>query len=103
MTFLSTSANGKAPVTSASPPVLTSGKISDATARTCMRRLQVELVDHGLRDQADALLGEAEALGVEYRILADDQPLRNVHAVIDDDALQARLAGDDAVGQHHHL
>src|SRR5215475_7683766 len=96
---LSTRASGSAPVTSASPPVLTSGNISEATARTCMggrleprrrkrsrpRRsaswfehpisreplhtfrpdaLEVQPVDHRLRHQANALLGDAEALGV---------------------------------------
>ena len=37
--FSRASAGGSAPTTSARPPVLTSGKISDATARTCRRRI----------------------------------------------------------------
>ena len=77
------SAAGSAPTTSARPPVLTSGKTSEATART-VDHCGIELVDHGLGDQADAALGAAEALGVELRILADHQALGDVDAAVDD-------------------
>ena len=61
------SAPGSAPATSARPPVLTSGKSSEATERTRSRPHAAELVDHRLGDQADALVGAAEALRVELR------------------------------------
>ena len=94
---------GSAPATSASPPVLISGKISDATERTCIAVYSSSLSIIGLGDQADALLRAAEALGVELRILADDQAFRDLHAAVDHHVLQPRAAADIAVGQHHRL
>ena len=42
-----------------------------------------------MRDQADALVGAAEALCILFRILADDKAFGNVHAAVDD---HSRLA-----------
>ena len=62
------SAPGSAPATSARPPVLTSGKISEATDEDVASALiSRQPVDHRLGDQADALLGAAEALARRAR------------------------------------
>ena len=53
-----------------------SGKISDAIERT-LSGIKPELVDHRLRDQRDAVFGATEALGVEHRVLADDETVGN--------------------------
>src|SRR3954470_24896689 len=107
VTPLAASAIGNAPVTSASPPVLISGNISGVTDRTCMRLwypvLQLQLVDHVLRDQADALFRNPETLGVENRVFANHQPFRYPYTVVDDDALQLCVPADMNVGQHDDL
>ena len=75
LTFAPTgpSALGTAPITSASPPVLINGTHSDATNRTLTSALQI--VYHRLGDQAGAVLGPPEPLGVQIGILADHQSL----------------------------
>ncbi len=81
------SAGGSAPATSASPPVLTSGKDLGGDGEDFHHRAQpVSWSIIVLGDQADALVGAAEALGVEIRVLADDQTFRNDDAPVDDDA-----------------
>ena len=51
-------------------------------------------VDHLLGDQADTLLGAAEALCVERRVLSHHQPIRDADAAIHDDIEQPRAAPD---------
>src|SRR5689334_21843783 len=99
-----TSAAGRAPTTSASPPVLTSGNASDATARILViwrspLLLCDEAVDHGLGDQADAAVGAAEALAVELGVLADDQAFGDLDAAVDDYPLELGAARDIDIGQ----
>ena len=68
-----------------------------------MPRHRLESVDHRLGDQADALVGAAEARGVELRVLADHQPGGNAHAASMTTLLQPRAAADLDVGQHHRV
>ena len=55
-----------------------------------MRR--VELVDHRLGDQADAVLGAPEALGVELGSSPTTRPSGILHAAVDDDVASAARA-----------
>ena len=84
------SAAGKAPTTSASPPVLTSGKISEATERTFSSLIASSLSIIGWVIRHDAAFGAAEPLGVELRVLADHEALGNPHAAVDDHFAQSR-------------
>src|SRR5690606_4890008 len=93
------SAIGNAPATSARPPVLMSGNTSDATERIFMSWLELQLVDHRLSNEADAVLRAAEALGVEFRVLADDEALRNDDAAIDDDVPEIGMTADHHIRQ----
>ena len=79
------SAAGSAPTTSARPPVLTSGKTSEATERTFIVYARRSIIVWVIRQMP--LVGAPEALGVECRILADHETLRDEHAAIDDDLL----------------
>ena len=95
------SANGKAPATSARPPVLTSGKLGrNRRAPAFSARAPAEPVDHGLGDEADALRSSAEARGVGFGILADDEAFGDLHAAVDDDIV-SRARRRRHVGQHH--
>ncbi|CCC96390.1 protein of unknown function [Azospirillum baldaniorum] len=62
-----------------------------------------QAVDHVLGDQADAALAAVEALGVQLRVLADDQPLGDHHAAVDHHLGQAAVAADVDVRQDHGL
>ena len=97
------SAPGRAPATSARPPVLISGKISEAIERTAQRGHLAELVDHRLGDQGDAVFRAAEALGVELRVLADHEPVGDDDAGVDHRLAQPRRAADLRVGQDDRL
>src|SRR3954464_3694247 len=103
-------ASGNTPATSARPPVFTIGQISEVTDRTRKsviarhsypRRSPVEPVDHRLRNKTDAVGRHAEMFGVELWVLADDEPLGNLHAAIDHHILQPRAPRDGDVGHHH--
>ena len=53
----------------------------------------------GPRDQRDAALGAAEALGVEIRILADDEPVGNATPRVDDHFAETHVSPDAHVGK----
>src|SRR5690606_6523956 len=93
------SAIGSAPATSARPPVLISGNTSDATERMFMSGLELQLVDHRLGDEAYAVLRAAEALCIEFRVLADDEAFGDNDPAVDDDVPQLRVPADHDVRQ----
>ena len=84
---------GKAPTTSARPPVLISGTASDAIDNTVIVMLSGplhlqhfastfggKLLNHGLCNQAYAVFGAAEPFGIQFRVLPDDQAFGDAHA-----------------------
>src|SRR5262249_27834121 len=99
------SARGNAPTTSARPPVLTSGKISEATDSTrrpliATPRSSIQPVDHRLGHEADASRRAPEPPRVKLGVLADDELSRYADAAIDDDVAQACAPADLDLGQH---
>ena len=52
-------------------------------------------------DEDDASLAAVEALGVEFRIFADYQILRDMAAAIDDDVIEPSATADLDIGQQH--
>ncbi len=71
-----TERRGRAPMTSPRPPVFTSGKISEPTARTRIKS-DVQPVDHGLGNETDSAFGATEAAGVVIGVLADHEAGRD--------------------------
>src|SRR6202030_303008 len=96
------SATGRAPATSARPPVFTSGKTSDATARTRIKST-VQPVDHGLRDQANPPLGTAKPARILRRVLTDHQSGWYPHGLFHNHVAQPGTAADIGVRQDHRL
>ncbi|MCY1309771.1 hypothetical protein D9M70_598970 [compost metagenome] len=68
-----------------------------------MECLHSQLVDHRLRDQADAVLRTPETLGIELRIVADNQALRDHDTAVDDHVAQERMATDLHIGKNYGI
>src|SRR5262245_9272048 len=100
----SISAWGNAPSTSARPPVLTSGKISAPTCSTLMRSglsCLLELVEHLLGHQRDAVLSAVEAPPIVVGVLADHHAVGDFAAAVDDHAMEASATAHLHAGQQH--
>src|SRR5258708_40367736 len=68
--------------------------------RARAHRLSSQRGEHVGADQHDAAVAAVEALGVERRVLADDEPLRDLAAAVDDDLGEPRVAADVDLGQY---
>ncbi len=62
-------------------------------------RIGEKLVDHGLRDQANAAFRPPEPLSVKFGVLAHNQTLGDFNIGVDDDISQARGAADIDAGK----
>ena len=62
-------------------------------------RVGEKLVDHGLRDQANAAFRSPETLSVKFRVFAHNQTLGDFNISVDDDISQARGAADIDAGK----
>ena len=60
-------------------------------------------IDHRLRDKAYAIFGAAEAPCILFRVRANDEPVRNRDAAIDDDYGELDVASDSDVGKHDRV
>ena len=58
-----------------------------------------QFVEHCLRDEAYPVFAAAEALGIHFRILADDEPFGDYHAMVYHDIGEARMTADLHLGQ----
>mmetsp|Transcript_28475 Transcript_28475/g.53348 ORF Transcript_28475/g.53348 Transcript_28475/m.53348 type:complete len:417 (-) Transcript_28475:13-1263(-) len=62
----------------------------------------VQIVDHALGDQADAVIRPPEPGRIHLRVLAHNQSFWNDHAAIDHHVFQTCLAVDFAIRHRHH-
>ena len=81
-------------------PTASSGR---CTARAAGTASSVERGEHVGGDQGDAAVAAVKALGVEFRVLADDEPFRNAAAAVDHHLVEPRVAADLDLGQQHRL
>ena len=58
-----------------------------------------QLVDHRLRDEADAILSPAELLCVLLGVFSDDQTRWDFHTPVKDHVLEVGTASDLGIGQ----
>src|SRR3990167_3748636 len=108
-------AAGSAPAMSASPPVLSSGKIS---ALTCRMRMEAgifwleygseglrcwQAVQHVLGDQDHAIVGALKTRSVGHRVFTNHQAFGHRATTVYHHTAQAAAAANRDLGQQHGL
>src|SRR5580704_19230144 len=76
---------------------------ASAPTRRGFSKPALQPVEHIRADQRDAAVAAVEALGVECRILADDEVFRDMAATIDNHLGEPCIAPDMHLRQQHRL